>query len=117
MKGQGLPISTLIIIIFGLLILFLVVIFVILPISKTTSSVKPPASNVSAFEFECSTDCSLANSPNPASTSFCTATMPGYSSLHCYSQIPGTTSYFYDSGSCVYTDTYGKSITAGSSDC
>jgi hypothetical protein len=43
--------------------------------------------------------------------------MPGYSSLHCYSQIPGTSSYFYDSGSCVYTDTYGKSITADSSDC
>ncbi len=117
MKGQGLPVSTLIIILLAILILVLVVVFVILPISKTSGSITPPSSNVSSFQFTCSTDCSLASSPNPASTSFCTATMPGYSSLHCYSLIPGTSSYFYNGGICVYTDTFGKSITADSSDC
>lgn len=117
MKGQELPVSTVIIIILALLILALVMIFVVLPILRTSTSVKPPASNVSTFEFECSTDCSLANNPNPVNTSFCKATMPGYPSLHCYSKIPGTNSYFYGSGSCIYTDTYGKSITADSSDC
>ncbi|MCL5976193.1 MAG: hypothetical protein M1580_01175 [Candidatus Parvarchaeota archaeon] len=117
MKGQGLPVSTLIIILLAILILVLVVVFIILPISKTSNSIKPPASNVSSFEFTCSTDCSLASSPNPASTSFCTATLPGYPSVHCYSQIPGTSSYVYGSGSCVYTDSFGKTITADSSDC
>ncbi len=117
MKGQGLPISAVIIIILAVVILLFVVLLVILPISKTSNSLKPPSSNVSSFQFECSTDCSLASSPNPASTSFCTATLPGYPSVHCYSTIPGTSNYIYGSGSCIYTDSFGKQITADSSDC
>ncbi len=117
MKGQELPVSTLVIIILALLILVLAIVFVIIPVYKTSRSITPPPSNVSTFSFTCSTACSLASNPNPASTSFCKDTMPGYSSLHCYSQIPNTNSYFYDSGSCVYTDTYGKTITADAGDC
>lgn len=118
MKAQGLPVSTLIIIILALLILVLVVVFVIIPISKTSSSVTPPSANISEFEFTCSTACSTASNPTQADTSFCTDTMPGYPNLHCYSLIPGTTSsYFYDGGTCTYTDSFGKSITANKSDC
>lgn len=118
MKGQGLPVSTLIIIILALLILVLAIVFVVIPISKTSSSVKPPSANISAFEFTCSTACSTATSSNPANTAFCTDTMPGYSNLHCYSKIPGTTNnYFYDKGECIYTDSFGTTITASQSDC
>lgn len=117
MKGQELPVSVIVMIIMALVILVLALVFVVIPVSKTTSSLTPPSSNISAFEFTCSTACSLANSPTPSSTSFCTDTMPGYSSLHCYSEIPSTTSFFYDSGSCTYTDTVGNTVTANSSDC
>ncbi len=116
-KGQELPVSAIVIIILALVILVLAIIFIILPISKTSSSITPPSTNISAFEFTCSTACSLANNPNPANTNFCTDTMPGYSSLHCYSKIPGTSSYFYGSGSCVYTDTVGNKVTADNVTC
>jgi hypothetical protein len=117
MKAQGLPISAVILIIMGLVILVLAIVFIVIPIYKTSGAITPPSTNISAFEFTCNTACSIANSPTPSSTAFCTDTMPGYSTLHCYSKVPGTSSYFYGTGSCTYTDSFGVSETANQGDC
>jgi hypothetical protein len=117
MKAQGLPISAVIIIVLAVTILVLIVVFVILPVIHVSSSLKPPSSSDSAFSFTCSTACSTATNPSPADTSFCKDTMPSYSSIHCYSQIPGSSNYFYGTGSCSYTDSFGKTVIANASTC
>jgi hypothetical protein len=114
MRAQELPVSVIILIIIAIIILVLAVFFIIIPISKAPVPT-PSSTNVSGFEFTCSTACQLASSDIPSQTSFCTDTLSG-TSYHCYDQYSNG-QYFYDSGQCFYTASNGKQMVANSMTC
>ncbi|MEM3190507.1 MAG: hypothetical protein QXU98_01015 [Candidatus Parvarchaeota archaeon] len=116
MKGQGLPISTVILIALGLILLGLVLALVILPIARFNP---PPSSNynLTTFEHTCEVDCGTATQDSPSHTSFCQASAYiNGQMLHCYSQFMPN-QYIYDTGQCVYTADNGSQMTANSTTC
>lgn len=115
-KGQDLPMSIIILIPLGLILLVLIIELVILPATRFSP---PPASsyNLTTFEHTCQVNCGLAVQDAPSQTNFCRASayISGQT-LHCYSQfIPNQ--YVYDTGQCIYTAQNGSQMTANSATC
>ncbi len=94
MKGQELPINTIVLIVLVLVILVLALIFIVLPIARTPVPTSSPG-NMTTFTFDCSTACgqpqTSANN-NPANTEFCADTITYQGTVyHCYSTYGGKT--------------------------
>ena len=115
MKGQELGISTVVLIVLGLILLVLVIYLVILPIVRFS----PPPSNynLTGFQHTCQVDCGLASQDSPSQTQFCQASAYiNDQTLHCYSQY-APNQYVYGNGQCLYTARNGSQMTADSSTC
>lgn len=94
MRGQGLPITSVILIIMAIIILIFALVFIILPIVGVGT---PPApdTNMSSFTFNCQTYCGQPNSPTndiPANSKFCTSAINYQgTTYHCYDSYAGKT--------------------------
>jgi hypothetical protein len=91
MKGQGLPTSTMVLIIMSIVILVFAIIFIIIPILHT-STPTPPSTAMSSFVFNCATYCGQPASLNniPSNTYFCTKTLDYNGTIyHCYDPYGG----------------------------
>ncbi|MCL5101640.1 MAG: hypothetical protein M1348_03465 [Candidatus Parvarchaeota archaeon] len=115
MKGQGLPITAVILIILAIMILVLALIFIILPILGFGSP-SPPNTSMTSFAFNCQTSyCGqpsngASNNNNRFDTKFCTAQITYQGKIYnCYSsyssKVIATCSYTADNG------TYFQNIT------
>ncbi len=110
MKGQGLPISSVILIIIAIVVLILAIVFIILPIFKF-SPPSPQNGDIQTFIHNCGDYCYEA-STNPAyyTNQFCTASLT----------YQGTTYYCYQSnvyGTCSYKAPNGTQETISQSNC
>lgn len=95
MKGQGLPITAVILIVIAIVILILVIVFIILPILRFN----PPApqnSSLQTFIHNCGDYCYEASvNPSRYVNLFCTSTLTsGSNTYYCYnSNVYGSCSY------------------------
>ncbi len=111
MKGQELPINTIVLIVLVLIILVLALVFIVLPIARTPTPSPQSISSIETFTESCSTYCyNAANSQAgdaPWNTQFCTATTAyqGHT-YHCYSDSPSTSTPIYECGYEAYNGTF-----------
>ncbi len=112
--GQELGISTLILIVLGIILLIFVIVFVLHPISLFSPNYNGNY-NMTVFVHNCQVYCSTASSNDPAYTEYCQYTFT-YNSrlLHCYNI---TSSGGIGEGSCTYIASNGSQVTANSSTC
>lgn len=93
MRGQELPVSTIVLIVLALIILVAAIFFIVLPIYNTPTN-NTPSTNMSSFEFNCQTYCGQPTNNNnaPSSTEFCTKTLNYQgATYHCYDTYDGNT--------------------------
>ena len=110
MKGQGLPISSVILIIIAIVVLILVMLFIILPIFKFNPP-SPQNGDLQTFIHNCGDYCYEASAnPSYYTNLFCTSTLT----------YQGTTYNCYDpsvSGACSYKAPNGTEETISQSSC
>jgi hypothetical protein len=116
MKGQELPISTVILIIIAVLVLVLAIYFIVLPVARAPFSAPTQGDNLTLFEHQCAAYCGLSDA-----IQFCKANL-AYSGavLNCYSQIPGLSgpsSFIYPNGQCMYYAANGSQLPANQVTC
>jgi hypothetical protein len=104
MRGQELPISTIVLIVVAIIILVLAIFFIVLPIAGVSFG-SSPSTNMTSFTFNCQTYCGQPSNNNnvPANTEFCTSTINyGGQTYHCYNSSNGkviaTCAYTADNG-------------------
>lgn len=108
MRGQGLPISAVVLIIIAVSVLVLALVFIVFPIAHFHTS-PPPNDSLQTFTLNCETGCGqiwpasgATTNDNPIDTTFCQDTYDGY---NCYSTAAGETSPI---ATCTYTADNGK---------
>ncbi len=107
MKGQELPISTIVLIVLAIIILVLALVLIVLPITKTPTPSSSAVNNITTFTFDCSTYCEQSSGMNvPANTPFCKASVvypKGGTTYYCWSTYNGkqiaTCTDYADNGS------------------
>lgn len=112
--AQEIGVSTVILIVLGVIVLALVIIFVIFPIANSHFG-STANYNMTEFVHQCQVACATASANNPASTSYCHYTLVYNSqTLHCYNI---TSAGGIGKGSCTYIADNGSEMTANSSTC
>jgi hypothetical protein len=110
MRGQGLPITLVVLTIIALVILVLAIIFIIIPILHTPT----PTTNSNPlvqFKFDCSTYCGNPSDVAPPQTEFCTKSISyNGQALYCYSPSVGAAPCSYQENNGTFWSNIGQSL-------